>query len=145
MVTTSAKGWCCLSVQPLVGSVRVSPVLTGIITSRGRLRTSAAKSFLAENDLQRHSHNQSQIGRVRPVLTGIITSRGKLRTSAAKSFLAEKDLQWHSHNHRCIQLSIASCYRSALTKSLQVIYSNKPWIHRKAARLRYSKTEESQD
>ena len=104
MVTTSAKGWCCLSVQPLVGSVRVSPVLTGIITSRGRLRTSAAKSFLAE-----------------------------------------KDLQWHSHNHRCIQLSIASCYRSALTKSLQVIYSNKPWIHRKAARLRYSKTEESQD
>ncbi len=52
MVTTSAKGWCCLLVQPLVGRVRVRPVLTGIITSKGRDRTSAAKSFLAENDLQ---------------------------------------------------------------------------------------------
>ena len=51
MVTTSAKGWCCLSVQPLVGRVRVSPALTGIMTSSGRERTRAAKSFLAENDL----------------------------------------------------------------------------------------------
>ena len=62
MVTTSAKGWCCLSVQPLVGSMRVSPLLTGIITSSGRERTRAAKSFLAEKHLQK--------GHKRWILTG---------------------------------------------------------------------------